>query len=123
MKTQQELIIPLSDEAEACLERSTRCRLAELDREKETPLFAALPSSRLNEKLRAWLREAGITDKHITFHSGRHTFATQALAMGVDIYTVSQLLGHTHISTTQVYVHSLLQKKQEAIRLIAGMAA
>jgi site-specific recombinase XerD len=56
-------------------------------------------------------------------HSGRHTFATQALAIGVDIYTVSQLLGHTHISTTQVYVHSLLQKKQEAIRLIAGMAA
>ncbi|WP_449139778.1 tyrosine-type recombinase/integrase [Segatella sp.] len=56
-------------------------------------------------------------------HSSRHTFATQALAMGVDIYTVSQLLGHTHISTTQVYVHSLLQKKQEAIRLIAGMAA
>ena len=56
-------------------------------------------------------------------HCFRHTFATQALAMGVDIYTVSQLLGHTHISTTQVYVHSLLQKKQEAIRLIAGMAA
>ena len=123
VKTQQELIIPLSDEAEACLERSTGCRLAELDREKETPLFSALPSSRLNEKLRTWLKEAGITDKHITFHCSRHTFATQALAMGVDIYTISQLLGHTHISTTQVYVHSLLQKKQEAIRLIAGMAA
>lgn len=42
VKTQQELIIPLSDEAEACLERSTGCRLAELDREKETPLFSAL---------------------------------------------------------------------------------
>ncbi len=123
VKTQQELIIPLSDEAEACLERSTGCRLAELDREKETPLFSALPSSRLNEKLRTWLKEAEITDKHITFHCARHTFATQALAMGVDIYTISQLLGHTHISTTQVYVHSLLQKKQEAIRLIAGMAA
>lgn len=68
VKTQQELIIPLSDEAEACLERSTGCRLAELDREKETPLFSALPSSRLNEKLRTWLKEAGITDKHITFH-------------------------------------------------------
>ncbi|WP_317572317.1 tyrosine-type recombinase/integrase [Segatella copri] len=72
VKTQQELIIPLSDEAEACLERSTGCRLAELDREKETPLFSALPSSRLNEKLRTWLKEAGITDKHITFHCSSH---------------------------------------------------
>nr|WP_301332020.1 tyrosine-type recombinase/integrase [Segatella copri] len=72
VKTQQELIIPLSDEAEACLERSTGCRLAELDREKETPLFSALPSSRLNEKLRTWLKEAGITDKHITFHVASH---------------------------------------------------
>ena len=73
VKTQQELIIPLSDEAEACLERSTGCRLAELDREKETPLFSALPSSRLNEKLRTWLKEAGITDKHITFHVASHS--------------------------------------------------
>ncbi len=49
-----------------------------------------------------WTEKAGI-NKHITFHSGRHTFACLMLDLNTDIYTVSKLLGHRNISTTQIY--------------------
>ncbi len=45
---------------------------------------------------------AGIT-KHVTFHTGRHTFAVSLITQGVDIYTVSKLMGHSEVKTTQVY--------------------
>ena len=64
--------------------------------------------------LREWIRSAGIT-KHITFHSGRHTFAVMMLDLGVDIYTVSKMLGHKDIKTTQIYAELLDKRKQEAV--------
>lgn len=67
-----------------------------------------------NAILRQWALRAGI-DKHITFHCGRHTFATMMLSLGTDIYTVSKLLGHRDLATTQVYVKVLDKKKQEAV--------
>lgn len=57
---------------------------------------------------------AGI-DKNITFHSGRHTFAVMMLTLGTDIYTVSKLLGHRSLQTTQIYAKIVDAKKQEAV--------
>ena len=54
----------------------------------------------------------------ITFHCGRHTFATMMLDLGTDIYTVSKLLGHRDISTTQIYAKVLDKNKQEAVNRI-----
>lgn len=57
--------------------------------------------------LENWCIQAGITNKHITFHSSRHTFAVMMLDLGVDIFTLSKLLGHKSIKSTQVYAKIL----------------
>jgi len=63
---------------------------------------------------------SGIT-KDIIFHAGRHTFAVMMLDLGADIYTVSKLLGHKELSTTQIYAKVLDKKKQEAVNLIPSI--
>lgn len=67
-----------------------------------------------NSQLRHWTKRAGIR-KNITFHCSRHTFATMLLTLNADIYTVSKLLGHTNITTTQVYAKIVDKKKQDAV--------
>lgn len=51
-------------------------------------------------------------------HCIRHTFATMMLTLGADLYTVSKLLGHTNITTTQIYAKLVDQKKVDAVNLI-----
>ena len=48
--------------------------------------------------------------KHITLHCARHTFAVLALTKGVPIESVSRILGHTNITTTQIYAKITMQK-------------
>ncbi|MCB0537648.1 MAG: integrase catalytic domain-containing protein, partial [Bacteroidetes bacterium] len=67
--------------------------------------------------LKEWLWEAGIKKK-ITFHCARHTYATLQLTMGTDIYTVSKLLGHRNLSTTEIYAKVINEKKVEAANKI-----
>lgn len=70
-----------------------------------------------NEAIKRWVLRAGI-DKEITFHCGRHTFAVMMLDLGTDIYTVSKLLGHRELSTTQIYARVLDKNKQKAVQQI-----
>jgi integrase len=70
-----------------------------------------------NEAIKRWVLRAGI-HKEITFHCARHTFAVLMLDLGTDIYTVSKLLGHRELSTTQIYAKVLDKKKQEAVAMI-----
>ncbi len=70
-----------------------------------------------NLALREWCLKAGIA-KHITFHCGRHTFAVLQLSLGTEIYTVSKLLGHRELKTTQVYAQIMDAKKREAVNRI-----
>lgn len=51
-------------------------------------------------------------------HVSRHTFATLQLANGTDIYTVSKMLGHTNVKTTQVYAKVVDEKKNKAANAI-----
>ncbi|WP_206734574.1 tyrosine-type recombinase/integrase [Ancylomarina salipaludis] len=67
-----------------------------------------------NVKLQNWITKAKI-NKKITFHAARHSFATLQLTLGTDLYTVSKLLGHKDIRTTQIYAKIIDSKKTEAI--------
>lgn len=70
-----------------------------------------------NEAIKRWVLRAGI-NKEITFHMSRHTFAVMMLDLGTDIYTVSKLLGHRELSTTQRYAKVLDKNKQKAVSKI-----
>ena len=74
-------------------------------------------SAHMNVQLIKWCLNAGIA-KHITFHSGRHTFAVAQLTLGTDIYTVSKLLGHRELKTTQIYADIIDSQRKEAMQKI-----
>lgn len=71
----------------------------------------------LNAQIKKWAESCGIT-KNVSFHTARHTFATMMLTLGADIYTTSKLLGHSRISTTEIYAKIIDKKKDEAVELI-----
>lgn len=113
-KTKQNISFPLSAEA-----------LKWLDKPPLRYYYFSLPSyhsNRINAILRQWAKKAQI-NKYLTFHTARHTFATLALTYGVDIYSVSKLLGHADIKTTQIYAKIVDKKKEEAINIFNAIFA
>ncbi len=85
---------------------------------KDDRVFEGLKYSAFeNSKLYQWIGAAGIT-KHITFHNFRHTYATLQRAGGTDIYTVSKLLGHKSLKTTQIYAKVVDEAKRKAAERI-----
>jgi len=72
-------------------------------------------SDYFNVALSRWVLRAGIT-KHITFHCGRHTYATLLMNIeGVDLLTVMKLLGHKNIKATQIYAKIMDKTKRDAV--------
>lgn len=86
------------------------------DASPDDPVFPTL-SIWYKHVLSDWAKDAGI-EKKFSFHVARHTFATLALTAGVDIYTTSQLLGHTTIRHTQRYAKIINSKKDNAVSLL-----
>ena len=81
-------------------------------------VFAGLPAEpNINKVLAKWVSKAGIPKK-ICYHTSRHTFATMMLTLGADLYTVSKLLGHANVKTTQIYAKIIDSKKTEAVNLM-----
>ena len=107
-KTKGMETLPISDEALSFL--------GELEASSEK-IFGDYNFQRDYAHLNRWLQRAGIRKK-ITFHNFRHTFATLQLAEGTDIYTVSKLLGHKHIHTTQIYGKVMDTTKTKAMKSI-----
>jgi len=80
----------------------------------EGKLFNLQSHSNTQLHIKDWVEKAKIK-KNITWHSGRHTHACMLLNNDVDLYTVSKLLGHREIKTTQLYAKLIDKKKDEAI--------
>lgn len=113
VKTQKTLYLPLSKEALRWM--------PERGDVKDTEKVFSLPSQcYLNVVLRTWAANSGIT-KHVTFHTARHTFATLELTAGAELYTVSKLLGHTQVKTTQIYAKIIDKKKDEAVNRLSSL--
>lgn len=64
--------------------------------------------------------KAGI-EKDFTYHSSRHSAATLAITAGAELYSVSKILGHGSIVSTQVYASVNMEKKAEAVNLTNGI--
>lgn len=71
----------------------------------------------IESHIKSIAQRAGIA-KNITFHTARHTFATTLLTRGADLYAISQMLGHSNISTTQIYAKLIDNKKTETANLL-----
>lgn len=105
-KTDTEATLPLSQEAyELCGKPGTGL------------VFKNLKRHYTQKPLQDWLKDASIT-KHLTFHCFRHTFATLQVNEGTDIYTVSHLLTHANIGTTQIYADIVDKSKRDAVERI-----
>lgn len=80
-----------------------------------------LPSHTMCLKaLGRWTAKAGI-DKHITWHCGRHSFATLILTNGADAVTTARLLGHSNLKYVEVYVRALDKQKQKAVNSLPAL--
>lgn len=109
-KTRQPLHVPLSPEALRWLPE--RGKASDSDKIFNVGEYHV---GRLH--LKKWVESSGIK-KHITFHVARHSFATLMLTLGADLYTTSKLLGHSKVTTTQIYAKIVDAKKVEAVNLV-----
>ncbi|MEY1640125.1 tyrosine-type recombinase/integrase [Tenuifilum osseticum] len=113
-KTKNVEVLPISEQAYGI----TKGKKNPNDMPQDKPVFDGLKySAYYNKHLSQWIDAAGIT-KNITFHCFRHTFATLQLFNGTDIYTVSKMLGHKDLKTTQVYAKIVDEAKRKAANKI-----
>ena len=110
IKTRRIVSVPLSDKALSYLPAD----FSQFSKDKK--VFNLPTVGAVNDSLKTWAKDAKV-DKVITFHTSRHTFATLALTLGVDVFTTSKLLGHQNVRTTQIYAEVIDAKKEQAISL------
>lgn len=109
-KGNKERVIPLGKKAIACIQKYVAGAREKLAHSKESEfLFISRLGSRISRQsfwkiVKKYARQAGIK-KPIRPHALRHSFATHLLERGADLRSVQEMLGHSNISTTQIYTH------------------
>jgi integrase len=101
--------LPLSDQAKEILQSATK--------EGQEAVFALPKRSSIRDYLHAWGKAAKI-EKPLSFHKARHSFAVLAITSGVDLFTLSKLLGHSSVVMTQVYAKVVDEKKVQAVAML-----
>ena len=114
-KTGTEVYIPLHDTAISILNEQD---ISNSDSNFVFPLLAATKAN-TDQYLRKWGLKAGID--HVSWHTARHTMATIALENGAELRTVSELLGHSDISTTMRYAKATDSLKKSAVDAIPAL--
>jgi integrase len=118
-KTKGVEYLPLNESAKEMLYLGIESNVIPLP---ETKIFRLLSKSEdIGSHLRKWAKKAGI-NKYITFHTSRHTFATMALTCDVPLPTVSKILGHKSINTTQIYAKIVDHKVVEAVNKLPSFS-
>ncbi len=116
-KTKTKVKIPLLETAQRLINKYKVHPMALI---AET-LFPVITNEKVNLYLKEIADAAGIK-KNLTFHMARHTFATTVtLSNGVPIETVSKLLGHTKLTTTQIYARVLEEKLSQDMNALQGI--
>ncbi|MDI3530397.1 MAG: integrase/recombinase XerD [Candidatus Atribacteria bacterium] len=115
----KERIVPFGEEAKAAIEAYLVGGRPHFLKGKLSNFVFLGPSGKPITRQSVWnmikryTREAGIT-KNVTPHTLRHTFATHILENGADLRIIQECLGHSDISTTQIYTHLTRKALQEA---------
>lgn len=113
-KTATPIFLPLSCQAVKWLPERGNAK------DDDRAFTGLIAEPNINKVLAKWTKAADITKK-ITYHTSRHTFATMMLTLCADLYTVSKLLGHSNVKTTQIYAKIVDSKKVEAVNLVDGV--
>lgn len=117
-KGSKERLVPLGDEATHWLESYLRRgRPVLLGARQSNALFPTRRGQAMTRqafwyRIKRYAREAGV-EKPLSPHTVRHAFATHLLNHGADLRVVQLLLGHSNISTTQIYTHVARQRLQD----------
>ena len=112
--------IPLPEDMLALL-RQTVCPARNEENYFLTGKSAPLEPRTLQYQYRALLKAAGIPYRN--FHVLRHTYASRCVEQGVDIKSLSEMLGHADVRTTlQIYVHSSLEHKMQMVQSICFLS-
>ncbi len=117
-KGNRERLIPLGDEAVGWLQQFVQGPRAEILLERQTDyLFPTRRGDRMTRQafwhiIKRYSKKAGV-DKELSPHTLRHAFATHLLNHGADLRVVQMLLGHSDLSTTQIYTHVARERLKE----------